>query len=101
MVTGEPVALAGVQGMFGPARQNGCRELLCRYTGPEFLRKNMELFFEDSCDLFCPCYQFYKEFPDHCSDKSSTVQDLNSDEPFGSMNGMSDAMLCDFLYGWS
>jgi hypothetical protein len=97
MVTGETVALAGVQGMFGPAREHGCRELLCRYTGPEFLCKSVELFFEDFCYLFCPCYQFYEEFPDHRSDQSGTVQDLNSDDPFGSMNSMSDEMLLSCL----
>ena len=67
MVAGEPVALADVQGMFGPAGENGCRELLCQQTGPEFLRKSPELFFEGSCYLFCPYYQFYEEFPDHRS----------------------------------
>ena len=101
MVAGKPVALADVQGMFGPSGKNGCRELLCRYTRPESLCKSVELFFEGSCYLFCPNYQFYEEFPDHRSDKSSMVQDLNRADPFGSMNVMSDEVLCDFLWKWS
>jgi hypothetical protein len=67
--------------------------------GPEFLCESVELFFEGSCYLFCPCYQFYEEFPDHRSDQSSMVQDLNRADPFGSMNGMSDEMRCEFLCG--
>jgi hypothetical protein len=99
MVARQPVALADVQGMFGPARENGCREIMCWYAGPESLCESVELFFEVSCYLFCPCYQFYEEFPDHRSDQSSMVQDLNRDDPFGSMNVMSDEMRCDFLFG--
>lgn len=97
MVARLPVTLADVQGMFSTAGENGCRELLNRYTGPEFLCKSRELFSEGFCYLFCPLYQFYEEFPDHCTHQSGTDEHLNSDEPFGSMNVMSDELLHGFF----
>ena len=45
----------------------GCQELLCKNCGYELLCQSYEFCFEGFCHLFCPRYQFYEEFPDHCN----------------------------------
>jgi len=45
----------------------GCQELLCKNCGHELMCQSHEFCFEGFCHLFCPRYQFYEEFPDHCN----------------------------------
>src|SRR5512136_370539 len=42
-----------------------------------------------------------KNSPIIITEQSGTREDLNSDDPYSSMNVMSDEMLCDFLCGGS
>jgi len=58
-------------------RDSGCQELLHWDRGHELFYQSNKFCFEDFCYLLCPCYQFFKEFPDHCNNEKKMGGYLN------------------------
>jgi hypothetical protein len=97
MVAGQPVPPAHVQCMHGFYGDCGQEGFLHGNGGQEPVCQGHDFSLDGVCCLLCPCYQVCEEFPDHCNNQSGTFQDLNRDDPLGSMNIMSDECAARFL----
>jgi len=97
VVAGQPVAPAYVHCMHDFERDTGHEGFFRSNREQELVYQSYDFCFKGLCCLLCPVEQVYKKFPDHRTDQSGTGVDLNSDDPFSSINSMSDEMLRDFL----
>lgn len=101
MVARQPVSPAYVHCMHDVERGTGQEGSFRRNREQDRVNHSYDFCLEGLCCLLCPVEQVFKKFPDHCTDQSDTREDLNSGDPFSSMNIMSDEMRCGFFGVWS